>query len=123
MSSLQKLLDQRRVAQPAATPLCHAVQAQVYALTIVTAAAETWVFPWHHLASAHFARTQEREQIVLLFTSHKVTLHGYNLAALLDLVASAQLAILRAAPAKFAPGADGQPFVDSLQVDSHRDRD
>ena len=56
MSSLQKLIDQRRAAQPVTGQLCHAVHAQANALTVVTSLDEKWVFPWHHLASAHFGR-------------------------------------------------------------------
>lgn len=121
MSSLQKLIDQRRAAQPATAQLCHAVHAQANALTVVTSSDEKWVFPWHHLTSAHFRRAEGREQIVLTFSSHVVTLQGHNLAALLDLVANVQLATLRTAPGKFAKGADDQPFVETLQVAAHPD--
>lgn len=119
MSSLQKLIDQRRAAQPVTAQLCHAVHAQANGLTVVTSADEKWVFPWHHLASAHFARTDARELITLTFSSHVVTLQGHNLAALLDLVANVQLATLRTAPGKFAKGADDQPFVETLHVAGH----
>lgn len=121
MSSLQKLIDQRRAVQPVTAQLCHAVHAQAHALTIVTSADEKWVFPWHHLASAHFARTEGCERITLTFSSHVVTLQGHNLAALLDLVANVQLATLRPAPGKFAKGADDQPFVEALHVADYRD--
>lgn len=123
MSSLQKLIDRRRAAQPVTAQLCHAVHAQAHALTVVSSADEKWVFPWHHLASAHFARTDGREQIVLTFSSHVVTLQGHNLAALLDLVANVQLATLRPAPGKFAKGADDQPFVETLHVTGQPDID
>lgn len=116
MSSLQKLIDQRRAAQPVTAQLCHAVHAQANTLTVVTSADEKWVFPWHHLASAHFACMEGRERILLTFSSHIVTFQGHNLGVLLDLVATVQLATLRTAPGKFAKGADDQPFVEALQV-------
>ncbi len=121
MSSLQRLLDQRRAEQPATAQLCHTVHAQANALTVITSSDEKWVFPWHHLAAAHFTRCGGREQILLTFTSHAVTLSGHNLGPLLDLLANVQLAILRTAPGKFARGVDDQPFVETLQVASHPD--
>lgn len=121
MSSLQQLLDRRRSDQPATLQLCHAVNPQATALSVVTSADERWIFPWHQLTAAQHTRAGEREELRLLFTSHVVTLRGRNFTALADLVASSQLASLRVAPSKYGKAGDAEPFVESLQVAAHTD--
>lgn len=121
MSSLQQLLDRRRVDQPATLQLCHAVNPQATALSVVTSADERWIFPWHQLTAAQHTRADEREELRLLFTSHVVTLRGRNLTALADLVASSQLASLRVAPSKYGKAGDAEPFVEALSVTAHAD--
>ena len=123
MSSLQQLLDRRRADEPTEPKLCHGIQAQAYALTVITSAEEKWIFPWHHLTSAHLTRSAARDELKLTFTSHVVTLRGRNLGPLSDLVAAAQLASLRVAPSKHALATATDPFIDALHIAPTGDRD
>jgi hypothetical protein len=123
MSSLQKLLETRRAEQPAEPQLCHAIHPQANALTVITSADEKWIFPWHHLASAHLTRVAGREHLRLTFTAQNVTLHGRNLGVLADLVATMQLAVLRVAPARYAKGAESEPFIEGIHVANHEAED
>jgi len=116
MSSLQQALDRRRADLPTGGQLCHTVEVQLSAVTVVTSADERWIFPWHQLAFSHFTSAGGRDQLRLTFTSHIVTITGRDLGAFCDLIARAQLATVRPAPAKYAKATPAEPFVDALHV-------
>ena len=118
MSALQQLLDRRR-GEASDAHICHAFEAQVAALTVVTSAHERWIFPWHQLATAQFSTSAGRDRLALSFTTHVVTLTGRDLEPLCDLVAHLQLSLLRPAPAKYAKASNAEPFVEGLQVAPH----
>lgn len=116
MSSLQQLIDRRRAAHVVSSAQsCHTKESQPACLVVATAGGETWVFPWAQLAVAHYAATDQRESLTLVFTSHEVRLVGVNLGALRDLVASLQLARVQPAPSKYEK-TDAEPFCESVQV-------
>jgi hypothetical protein len=116
MSALNQILERRRAAEvPTAQP-CHSNDAQPASLLVTTPAGESWVFPWHHLTSARLAVVEDRGELQLVFTSHKVTLRGFNLTPLRDLVATVRLATIRPAPTKYTKSAGDEPFIDSVEV-------
>ena len=118
MSALQQILDRRRADGQPEGHLCHSVEPQLAALTVITSAQERWIFPWHQLASAQFT-AGVRDQLRLTFTSHLVTITGRDLLAFCDLVARTQLASIRPAPTKYAKATPNDPFVESLHVAPH----
>ena len=116
MSSLNQLLERRRAAECAPSPACHSVNPETSSLIVTTASEERWILPWHHLTAAHLTSAGGRDQLRLIFTGHEVTLKGYHLEGLSDLIATLRLAALRPAPTKYSKSADKEPFIDSVQV-------
>lgn len=122
MSTLDRLLERRRGAEPSRAECCHTIDPQPASLVVTTPIGESWVFPWTQLASARLIPGTERDELRLTFTTHEVILRGLRLTVIRDLVAAIQLATVRPAPAKFSRAAADQPFIDAIAVRANTGR-
>lgn len=121
MSGLQQLIDRRRAETPPDGQLCHTVDSQLAALSVITSTGDRWLFPWPQLLFVQFTTSEGRDTVRLTFTSHLVVITGRQLAGLCELIARNQLALVRPAPTKFAKVTDDRPFVEALQVSTPPD--
>lgn len=119
MSALQQILDRRRGESDETAPLCHTLEANASALIVVISSKQSWILPWHHLASARLAKGDERDELRLTFTDHEVTLVGRRLGVLAELIATSRLGAVRAAPAKYAKIVDTEPFIEVIHLKHH----
>lgn len=118
MSGLQKMLDERRAQEAAAVAHpCYSTKSQVATLVVEMSGDECWLLPWQHfIFGRHRIAEGDREQLILTFVTHEVTISGINLGELADEAAGLRLERLRAAAEKYLKSSGAGPFVERIEV-------
>ncbi len=117
MSTLQEAIQQKRASEPPPSRSCGSAKEPGRALQIHSWHGEKWVLPWSHFGSAWHHGTGKDEELVLLFASHEVVLHGVRLGLLLSEIASLNLEYLRDMPPDFRGKADeNEPYIGRIDV-------
>lgn len=119
MSGLQKMLDERRAQEAAAVVAhpCYSTKSQVATLVVEMSGDECWLLPWQHfIFGRHRIAEDNREQLILTFVAHEVTIVGVNLGQLADEAAGLRLERLRAAAEKYLKSSGAGPFVERIDV-------
>lgn len=119
--SLQDSIERRRAAEPPAVT-CAGSPGPCPTLMLSVWQGDEWALPWSHLESARLVGVDGREQLVLSFTKHRVTISGDNLRGLWDDVAAFRVGCLRDLPAPYrAKASAGSPFISRIEVKAHSD--
>jgi hypothetical protein len=122
MSGLQQMVDRRRADEAVAAHPCYSTKAQSAAVLVEAAGGENWVLPWQHFIFGRHRDDGDREQLVLTFVAHEVTLRGMNLAVIAEEAANLRLESVRAAPGKYLKSAGAEPFIERVDVQTISER-
>ena len=115
--SLHDSIERRRAAEPPAVT-CAGPSAQAPTLMLSTWQGENWALPWSHLECAQLVGAKDHEQLLLLFTKHRVTITGDNLRALWDDIAAFRVGCLRDLPTQYRSKlSTGAPFITRISVE------
>lgn len=121
--SLSEALARRRAGEPEEV-LCVFLKSRFStrespALTIKICQwqSRSWILPWSRFDDACFFAETEHDELVLSFSTHRVTAIGANLARLLDEISRFNIERLRNLPTEYRARMDArEPYLQTIDV-------
>lgn len=123
--TLREIIAQRRMEFPEAIR-CVFLKSRIPAheppaltIKICQWQSRSWVLPWSRFDDACFSAVTERDELVISFSTHRVTAIGANLAGLVDEICRFNVERLRNLPLEYRAKMEAQePYLQTIDVRS-----
>jgi hypothetical protein len=121
--SLREALAKRRAAEPEEV-LCAFLKSRFsvhepppLTIKICQWQSRSWVLPWSRFDDACFSAEADHDELVISFSTHRVTAIGANLAKLLDEISRFNIERLRNLPPEYRARMDARaPYLQTIDV-------